>query len=72
MCTAQVVYCCANQLYKFDPATLRAWAAILQAVPDSVLWLLRFPAGELGPMCATHLCVMTAIQKIVTAYVGWM
>lgn len=30
-----------------DPATLRAWCRILNSVPNSYLWLLRFPpAGE--------------------------
>jgi protein O-GlcNAc transferase len=38
-----IVFGCANQVYKIDPPTLDAWAAILRAVPDSVLWLLRFP-----------------------------
>lgn len=38
-----VVYCNFNQLYKIDPPTLRSWCQILQQVPDSVLWLLRFP-----------------------------
>lgn len=43
-----VVYSCSNQLYKYDPDTFAAWCRILQAVPHSILWLLRFPpAGEL-------------------------
>ncbi|XP_060873449.1 UDP-N-acetylglucosamine--peptide N-acetylglucosaminyltransferase 110 kDa subunit isoform X2 [Metopolophium dirhodum] len=42
-----VVYCNFNQLYKIDPNTLLMWVNILKAVPNSVLWLLRFPAvGE--------------------------
>ena len=42
-----VVYCNFNQLYKIDPVTLETWVKILKAVPNSVLWLLRFPAvGE--------------------------
>ncbi|XP_059833039.1 UDP-N-acetylglucosamine--peptide N-acetylglucosaminyltransferase 110 kDa subunit isoform X3 [Hypanus sabinus] len=42
-----IVYCNFNQLYKIDPATLQMWASILKRVPNSVLWLLRFPAvGE--------------------------
>lgn len=42
-----VVYCNFNQLYKIDPLTLQSWVNILQNVPNSVLWLLRFPAvGE--------------------------
>uniref|UniRef100_A0A336MKK1 protein O-GlcNAc transferase n=1 Tax=Culicoides sonorensis TaxID=179676 RepID=A0A336MKK1_CULSO len=42
-----IVYCNFNQLYKIDPHTLQSWVYILQHVPNSVLWLLRFPAvGE--------------------------
>ena len=42
-----IVYCNFNQLYKIDPATLENWVNILKKVPNSVLWLLRFPAtGE--------------------------
>ena len=42
-----VVYCNFNQLYKIDPPTLRSWVRVLKTVPNSVLWLLRFPAvGE--------------------------
>ena len=42
-----VVFCNFNQLYKIDPETLENWVFILKAVPNSVLWLLRFPAtGE--------------------------
>jgi len=42
-----IVYACSNQLYKYDPRTFDCWMDILRAVPNSVLWLLRFPpAGE--------------------------
>jgi len=42
-----IVYCNFNQLYKIDPSCLDMWLNILKAVPNSVLWLLRFPAvGE--------------------------
>ena len=41
------VYCNFNQLYKIDPETFDTWCNILKRVPNSVLWLLRFPAvGE--------------------------
>lgn len=41
------IYCCFNQLHKIDPITFTAWIRILNRVPNSVLWLLRFPAcGE--------------------------
>ena len=39
------MYCDFNQLYKVDPATMDSWINILKAVPNSVLWLLRFPAA---------------------------
>jgi len=42
-----IIYCNFNQLYKIDPSCLDMWLNILKAVPNSVLWLLRFPAvGE--------------------------
>ena len=42
-----IIYCNFNQLYKIDPLTLQSWVYILKNVPNSVLWLLRFPAvGE--------------------------
>lgn len=42
-----IVYCNFNQLYKIDPETLTSWVNILKRVPNSVLWLLRFPVhGE--------------------------
>lgn len=41
------VFCCFNQLYKIDPSIFDCWARILKRVPNSVLWLLRFPVyGE--------------------------
>ncbi|KRX38013.1 UDP-N-acetylglucosamine-peptide N-acetylglucosaminyltransferase, partial [Trichinella murrelli] len=39
-----IVYCNFNQMYKIDPMTLKMWCEILQRVPNSVLWLLRFPS----------------------------
>merc|ERR1719334_598420 len=42
-----IVYCNFNQLYKIDPSTLKMWVNILNRVPNSVMWLLRFPqVGE--------------------------
>lgn len=42
-----VVFCNFNQLYKIDPETLKNWVTILKRVPNSILWLLRFPVtGE--------------------------
>ncbi len=39
------VFCNFNQLYKIDPETYESWCNILKRVPNSVLWLLRFPAA---------------------------
>lgn len=42
-----VVFCNFNQLYKTDPQVVEMWVNILERVPNSVLWLLSFPAtGE--------------------------
>lgn len=37
------VFCNFNQLYKIDPVTFDVWMRMLKRVPNSVLWLLRFP-----------------------------
>ncbi len=41
----QFIFCNFNQLYKFDPETFSCWCRILKRVPNSVMWLLRFPAA---------------------------
>jgi predicted O-linked N-acetylglucosamine transferase (SPINDLY family) len=41
----KVVLCNFNQLYKIDPPVFAAWLRILQRAPNTVLWLLRFPAA---------------------------
>ena len=41
------VFCNFNQLYKIDPQTFKSWCNIMKKVPNSVMWLLRFPqVGE--------------------------
>jgi predicted O-linked N-acetylglucosamine transferase (SPINDLY family) len=35
------VFCCFNKSYKITPDFFGAWMSLLQAVPDSVLWLLE-------------------------------
>ncbi|KAJ8737821.1 hypothetical protein PYW08_000416 [Mythimna loreyi] len=40
-----IVYCNFNQLYKMDPKVMEMWVNILKKVPNSVLWLLNFPAA---------------------------
>ncbi|GAA6000119.1 hypothetical protein JCM5350_004281, partial [Sporobolomyces pararoseus] len=42
-----VIFANWNQLYKIDPFIFRIWLSILKRFPNSILWLLRFPApGE--------------------------
>ncbi|XP_071736381.1 probable UDP-N-acetylglucosamine--peptide N-acetylglucosaminyltransferase SEC [Rutidosis leptorrhynchoides] len=42
------IFGCFNQLYKMDPEIFITWCNILKRVPNSALWLLRFPAaGEM-------------------------
>ncbi|XP_048333026.2 probable UDP-N-acetylglucosamine--peptide N-acetylglucosaminyltransferase SEC [Ziziphus jujuba] len=39
------IFACFNQLYKMDPDIFNTWCNILKRVPNSALWLLRFPAA---------------------------
>ncbi|XP_078447554.1 tetratricopeptide repeat (TPR)-like superfamily protein isoform X2 [Wolffia australiana] len=42
------IFACFNQLYKMDPEIFDTWCNILKRIPNSALWLLRFPAaGEM-------------------------
>ncbi len=45
-----VVFCCFNTHYKIGPKTFAGWLRILNAVPDSVLWL-----RDNGPLLAANL-----------------
>jgi protein O-GlcNAc transferase len=38
-----IIFANFNQMYKIDPLIFDIWMSILRQVPDSVLWLLRFP-----------------------------
>ncbi len=45
------------QLYKYDPETFTTWCNILRRVPNSVLWLLRFPPyGASASSCLPPRC----------------
>ena len=37
------VFCNFNQLYKISPEIFDVWCSVLKRVPNSLLWLLRFP-----------------------------
>lgn len=39
------LFACFNQLYKMDPEIFVTWCNILKRVPNSALWLLKFPAA---------------------------
>ncbi|KAF9972380.1 hypothetical protein BGZ73_004529, partial [Actinomortierella ambigua] len=50
-----VIFANFNQLYKIDPLIYKVWLRILQRVPNSILWLLRFPAaGEAHLLRTAH------------------
>ncbi|CAO1630669.1 unnamed protein product [Jaminaea pallidilutea] len=40
-----IVFATFNQIYKIEPVVFQAWMQLLQRVPNSILWLLRFPAA---------------------------
>lgn len=40
------MFCNFNQPYKIDPETFQSWMRILKRVPNSMLWLLRYPGYE--------------------------
>ena len=44
-CCGHTVLYCIVSCAQVDPATMDSWINILKGVPDSVLWLLRFPAA---------------------------
>ncbi len=52
---AAFVFCSFNQVYKLNPETLDAWARILAAVPDSVLWLLGGHVPSAGRLLEANL-----------------
>lgn len=41
-----IVFCCFNNSYKFNPASVARIFSVLTAVPDSVLWLLQGRDGS--------------------------
>ncbi|KAI5789284.1 UDP-N-acetylglucosaminyltransferase [Pyronema domesticum] len=51
-----------NQLYKIDPLTLRLWLRILSQLPNSILWLLRFP--DLGERNLLHQATLWSSPEI--------
>ncbi|KAJ3380453.1 hypothetical protein HDU92_005964 [Lobulomyces angularis] len=65
-----VIFANFNQLYKVDPDIFYTWMNILKRVPNSILWLLRFPpAGEknLRKLAEEYAGVEVAKRLIFTA-----
>ncbi|CAO3683703.1 unnamed protein product [Rhizopus stolonifer] len=62
-----VIFANFNQLYKLEPGTFRLWLRILERVPNSILWLLRFPpAGEHHLRnCATEWSGPQVAQRVI-------
>ncbi|CAN1765758.1 Probable UDP-N-acetylglucosamine--peptide N-acetylglucosaminyltransferase SEC [Linum perenne] len=54
------IFACFNQLYKMDPEIFNTWCNILKRVPNSALWLLRFPAA--GEMRLHEYAVAQGVQ----------
>ncbi|KAL5837621.1 hypothetical protein ACOSQ3_014790 [Xanthoceras sorbifolium] len=54
------IFACFNQLYKMDPEIFNTWCNILKRVPNSALWLLRFPAA--GEMRVRAYAVAQGVQ----------
>lgn len=48
-----VIFTCSCQLYKIDPTLFELWLRILQRVPKSIIWLLKFPAAGVDYLQAT-------------------
>lgn len=76
-----IIFANFNQLYKLEPGTFRLWLRVLERVPNSILWLLRFPpAGEqhlkrcandwAGPQVAQRVVFTDVAQKHVHIHRG--
>ncbi|RGB38288.1 glycosyltransferase family 41 protein [Rhizophagus diaphanus] len=50
-----VIFANFNQLYKIDPVIFKVWLEILAQVPNSILWLLKFPADGAKNLYSTAL-----------------
>ena len=65
-----IVFCNFNQLYKIDPVTFENWVSILKQVPNSVLWLLRFPAAGEGNVVQTATKLGVPQGRIIFSHVA--
>lgn len=62
-----IIFANFNQLYKLEPGTFRLWLRILERIPNSIIWLLRFPpAGEENLLrTAMEWCGPQVAQRVV-------
>lgn len=65
-----IVYCNFNQLHKFDPETFESWIEILKNVPNSVLWLVRFPSDGEPNLRKTAQSLGLSNDRIIFSYVA--
>lgn len=62
-----VVFCCFNNNYKITPVLFALWMRLLQAVPGSVLWLLRDNADAARNLRAAALAAGVEPGRLVFA-----
>ena len=46
-----LVFCCFNNTYKLNPAVFDVWMRVMNAVPDSVLWLVAGDSAMQARVC---------------------
>mmetsp|Transcript_24123 Transcript_24123/g.75676 ORF Transcript_24123/g.75676 Transcript_24123/m.75676 type:complete len:888 (-) Transcript_24123:416-3079(-) len=61
----KIIFSCSNQLYKYDPETYATWMRVLLRVPNSVLWLLRFPPYGEVRLRQTALAMGISSERII-------
>jgi predicted O-linked N-acetylglucosamine transferase (SPINDLY family) len=61
------VFCCFNQTFKITPGMFAAWMRILQAVPDSVLWLVDDNRWSTANLRAAAAAAGVAPERLVFA-----
>ena len=62
-----LVFCCLNGMQKVTDATFRDWMRLLQAVPNSVLWLLSGTEGTDDRLRAAALAAGIAPERLIFA-----
>lgn len=63
-----IVFCAFNNSYKIEPTIFQVWMAILQAVPDSVLWLQLHEITKNNLIQCAHQHNITADRLVFANY----